>query len=253
MIIATSIGNFYKFDKLEERAKKFSDMGFDAVEMTTYEIDRWDLNKVLNIIKEFNFKVTDLHVSFNGFIDLYPDQLKTTLLSAINIAKKIDTNVITFHSGRYKNLEMGKKNLISAIEKIVDYANDEGIKLAIENSTRKYGHVITSESDIEWILSQLPISLLYDISHGTNDGEDVYKIIERWKSKLFGIHVSDANFNRSDEGDEHLPLNEGEIDFEKFSNIIRGSGSILILELQNHGNYGDLSKFKQFLGAHLGE
>ena len=187
-MIAASIGNFYNSYTFEQRAKKIHELGFTAIEMTMFEVEREGIEKILDTVNKFGFKITDFHLSLIDFFDTNPELCKRKLLEAVDAAKKLNTNVVTFHSGLVeKDMELGRKNLLSVLKEVIKYADKQGIKLAVENLLRfeDLKYIVVFEKEIDWILSELPIGLLYDVNHGTLSNEPIYKIIEKNMELIF--------------------------------------------------------------------
>lgn len=256
-IIATSIGNYYKYGNLEFRAEKSHKLGFDTVEMTMFEIEREGVKKCLDVIKKFGFKVTDMHASLTDSVDTKPEVFKKNLLKAIDAAKKIGTNVVTLHPGLYeRDIDKAKRNLVDILKDVMEAAQSEGVSLAVENLVRwggRLNYTIATNKETEWLLNQLPIGLLYDITHGTSESQNIYEAIENNKDRLVGLHVGDALFGRFGLRVHHLPIGEGDIDFQRLCDLIKDSNVFLVIELINNGTFEDLKIFKEKLGEFLSQ
>lgn len=250
-IIATSIGNYYKYGNLEFRAEKFHKLEFDTVEMTMFEIEREGLEKCVEVINKFGFKVTDVHASLKDYVDTKPEIFKDNLLKAIAAAKRIGTNAVSFHPGFYeKDIKVAQKKLVEVLKEVLEISNQEGVTLAMENLVKWGGrlkYTIASEEEVESILSELPIRLLYDINHGHGERHNIYEMVKNNKDRLFALHVGDAFFGKIGHKVEHLPFGEGDIDFRRLCNEVKDTDIILIIELINNGIFKDLGIFKNKL------
>ena len=259
-MIAASIGNFYNSYSFEQRVKKIHELGFTSVEMTMFEIEREGMQKVLDAIKKFGFKITDVHLTLTDFFDTNPELCKRKLLEAVDAAEKFNTNVVTFHSGKFENdMEVGRKNFLSVLKEVIEYADKKGIKLAIENLLRfkDLNYLIAYEKDLDWVFSKLPIGLLYDVNHGTLGNEPIYKIIEKNMDRLFGLHLGDAEFKKDFKKArdvlpyEHLAIGKGQVDFKRICDIVKNKNKVLIIEIITRADFKDLAEFKQKLESYL--
>lgn len=102
----------------------------------------------------------------------------------------------------------------------------EGITLYLENNS-KLDPIFTDAYEIEYIFKENPeLEFLLDIAH-VDDRITLEKLVKAKRPKL--IHIADRHFNVIH---EHLPIGEGEIDFEDiFKNILVDYEGRIILEI----------------------
>ena len=123
------------------------------------------------------------------------------------------------------------------IDKLHTKLSKYGIKLLVENNGIKE-YFFNSSSDLKIIFEKYPeIGLILDIAH-VNDYEHLKEIVNMRYPEC--IHIADRHFNVDH---EHIPLGEGNLDFDKiFKEIIPNYNNKIILEAINSRNGIEQSK-----------
>lgn len=116
--------------------------------------------------------------------------------------------------------------LSDLVGKTNEALKSEGIKLYIENNSRLDKLNYTAE-DINIMFKENPdVGFLLDIAH-----IDSYKHLENMIEAKFPqcVHISDKHFNVTH---EHLPIGEGELDFDTiFNKYLQGYSGRIIFEV----------------------
>ena len=101
-----------------------------------------------------------------------------------------------------------------SFEKIIHEAEDIKLKVAIENTRMlDYMEFILEEFNSDYA------GLCYDSSHDFINGQSCGAILEKWKDRLFCVHLSDCDGI----GDKHWIPSKGLVDWEKIIGIIKGT------------------------------
>lgn len=142
--------------------------------------------------------------------------------------------------------EMITDDTLGQLNQKIKYAlnilKPEGITLYLENNS-KLDPVFTDVYEIEYIFKENPeLEFLLDIAH-VDDRITLEKLVKAKRPRL--IHIADRHF---DVVHEHLPIGEGEIDFEDiFKNILVGYEGKIILEIL--GDYEVVDSKERILRA----
>jgi sugar phosphate isomerase/epimerase len=119
--------------------------------------------------------------------------------------------------------ETAESNMMTILEKLVQLAEERGVKLAIEISPFDVSKAVLSDPEIfEKVFSRFEsdnLGLLLDIGHvhmsAAAKGFDPYEFTARFREKTFELHLHDVV-----DGKDHNPVGTGEIDFARHFKII---------------------------------
>lgn len=154
---------------------------------------------------------------------------------AIDFCNELGIKLFTFHAGFRVdpdiNLQFPKDKPITCYEKVFntfvesaqeinDYAQQRGVKLAIENNVLSEYNLVDDENEFlllceadefKHLFEKIPsanLGILLDLGHLKVTSHflnfDRYEFIEKVKEKIFAIHTHDNNGNM----DTHGPLNK---------------------------------------------
>ena len=157
----------------------------------------------------------------------------------IKLIKDFSPKVITTHLGFtafiYQNLEFDEfKKLLKKYPQI-----------SVENMP-KLGNIWrepypNSEIEMDFVIDKLKCNIVFDVGHWLKQGFDVYRLVEKYYSKIVNIHIHDVV-----NGKDHQALGTGILDVERFINILkkRGYKKYLTIELAHDDIKGVISSFK---------
>jgi len=153
--------------------------------------------------------------------------------NCIVFANAIDAKQVVLHPGFITSpafcRETAQQRALEAAHILCAYANPFGIQLAFENVGYK-GTSIYSEEEYATALEGFEgnIGYLIDIGHAHINGWNTPALIRRLKKRLYALHIHDNNAD----GDQHLPIGEGTVNWEEiFKAIAEINGDCeLILE-----------------------
>lgn len=177
----------------------------------------------------------DVNVLRNKFLP----RIKTLMY----LSRQLDITKATIHfwiDQRWLPAELlpGKLELLS---RIVDYGNEYGITVCIENLSEH------SESFVTAFNAVPDLRMTLDIGHAQLLAKQntSFRFIEDNFSRIVHLHVHDNRGGTSVKDDLHLPLGEGIVDYEAIikSLIEKGYDSTITMEVKP----GDMSRTKKSL------
>jgi len=195
--------------------------------------DKYDVSFLAHYPNEDN--PLDVHVLQNKFLP----RIKTLM----DLSRRLDITKATLHfwiDQRWlpANLLPGKLELLS---RIVDYGNEYGITVCIENLSERaesFGPAFEAIPDLRMTL---------DIGHAQllAKKNTSFRFIEDHFSRIAHLHVHDNRGGTSVKDDLHLPLGEGIVDYTTIikSLIEKGYDSTITMEVKP----GNMSRTKKSL------
>ena len=214
------------FNRYENEVRFAKENGFDFMQLwydnrgLCLHVDDRDF---LDTINKHNFP-TIIHAVLN--IDEFDEHIPKLL----SILIKLQHKELIIHP-ICENQPINE-NTLSILDEKVKFAlnvlNSEGITLYLENNS-KLDPIFTNANEIERIFTNNgTLQFLLDIAHidSMEHLNDMVKI----KTPTV-LHIADKHFNVLH---EHLPIGQGEIDFQYiFSNILTNYEGKIILEIVN--------------------
>ncbi len=186
------------------------------------------------------------------------------MCKAIELAGKLGAGIITSHMGFFFwfpvekwQREKALLRFVNRMKKIIDKCHKAGVILALENVTPLppgTDHLLLGDNpgDFDYVFEELNspyIRFCLDTGHA-NIGEGALTYLERFKEKLVNVHYHDNN----GKDDEHLPVGEGNINWEaltgKFKEI--GYNGPFISECRNLRPHEASEKLKKYLVQSFG-
>ncbi len=134
--IGISINNNYPIPN-HELIKTLSEIGFDAIS-PKWEPDI-DMAELVSLTKEFGMVIQSVHAPYKH-TDLLWDKdnckaTKTDILKAIDDCAEFDIDVLVMHVWIGFEYTFDKSSLyFDAFDEIIEYAENKGIKIALENT-----------------------------------------------------------------------------------------------------------------------
>ncbi|ELC8442496.1 sugar phosphate isomerase/epimerase [Clostridium perfringens] len=203
----------------EENKFSFMQLWYDNRGLCLHENDK----EFIDTINRYNFP-TIIHAVLN--INEFGEHIPKLL----DILNKLNHKELIIHP-ICENEEINKETLYK-LDKSIKYAlnilTPNGITLFLENNS-KLDPIFTDANEIEKIFSQnKDLEFLLDIAHIDNMNH-LQEMINIKKPKI--LHIADRHF---DVVHEHLPLGQGDIDFQYiFSNLLPKYDGKIILEIVN--------------------
>jgi sugar phosphate isomerase/epimerase len=143
--------------------------------------------------------------------------LKETL-KVLETAAKLDCTLVGLHIHEPRGLYSEKlKGNIDALREVARHASRLGVKLAVENLEEE----AFSVEDFKAIFHALPeVKFLFDIGHANMrslEGKAIFSFIKNFSERMAHVHAHD----NLGEGDDHLPIGAGNIDWPRVAAELR--------------------------------
>lgn len=212
--------NFKYIDEVEFSKKN----KFDFIQVW-YDKDGLEVNCDNNSKLEF-IKQCDFPTIIHAMLDI--NELSHHTFELVNILKFLDNRDLIIHpitqiksSSSYQLEKFSKE-----IGKMLSVFREEGIQLHVENNSRKMPFFSDTKDIISILRKHENLEILLDLAH-IEDYEQLKQIVKVRRPKI--IHVADRHFSIVH---EHLPIGNGEIDFEYiFHEILYDFSGDIILEI----------------------
>lgn len=244
--IGLSTGCFYK-DNILDVLEDIRNGGFSLIEICSFSehLDYHNMNKVTDASNEINklgLEPFSFHAPFKENVDITSlnkserDYSAQEIIQAVEAAAALKVKYFVLHPGPEKadktlveeHLKR-LKNAAEVIKTISEKCYEHRMNLVLENMLPHlmFGNI----SDVLWIMGELTlknIGICLDTGHANLSG-DIDNVIFKVSGHLKMIHANDNNGKE----DEHLPLDNGIINWEHVFNelITYKFHGTIILEL----------------------
>ena len=171
------------------------------------------------------------------------------LKNSLDMASLFDAKIWLCHSGRLGawSIHFPNKAWEAQIEfmtKLADYAEDLGIKIALENMNKSYFFLLTSVKELSRFFNDERIrdrvGLCLDTGHAhLNDGVENY--ISNFKDQIIHMHLHDNAGNKSKDqlfGDKHSIIGHGTIDWKPVIKFLKTKYNGYVILENNKINQG---------------
>ncbi len=172
-----------------------------------------------NQVKELAGKVFDLASLDTNIRKFSINEVR----KSFEMAKQLCSKIVTVHGGFCKNQNQYKENLDAlrnSLKELNVYAKE--VKLCLENLPvtdhfgNKIAEILKSPEDLNYAVKDLEnIGITFDTGHANTIKSPKEFFNELYK--VWNIHIHD---NKGDK-DDHLPLGEGNINWEEFLNLLK--------------------------------
>lgn len=194
--------------------------GFDAAFIQWYNKE-WEISQQeqVDYCKELNLKIEFAHLGFKNINCIWidgeeGDNFIQSFLKDFDSCKANGINMVVMHLTCGTVAPEPSIIGINRIQKLADYAEKIGLKIAFEN-TKIYGY-------LEYVFDHIKspnVGVCYDAGHDHCHFDDKFNWA-RFKNKIFAIHIHDND--KSD--DLHLLPFDGTINWEKVANHLKTAG-----------------------------
>ena len=192
-------------------------------------------NSYSSITKQIHATLTDVSMcSYN--INISKASVKS-FIEAAEICEEVGAKILTVHPGNGHYLvssirEYNRKQLINAVNELLDATANLDVAICIENMTKET-YMLGNENEIDEFLSNLnrdDIFLTFDTAHAWECKLNFESYWEKFHKYVRNIHLADIT---GEEKDLHPPLGTGKIDFQKFLNLVKkyNYNGLMIIEI----------------------
>ncbi len=214
-------------DILEE-IRLIKRLGFDYPEIGIElpegapEIILGNKKRILELLTKFGHPAiahTAWWIDFGSGYDIIRKGWVEEAKLSIDAAKALNINEINFHFysiGLTKEYKPYHKhilnNIVKSLKEVVNYANSKRMTIIFENSPIEKS--VAGIEKYKFVIDNVPrLKVHLDVGHAfiENGMKGVRDYIFTFKNMIEHVHVHDNH----GEGDEHLPLGKGKIDFKQ--------------------------------------
>ncbi len=209
------------------------DAGFDFVEIST-EGPKYTLSKLRPRAGEIKKAGDELGLFFtchtpwgwnvgNPYKSIR-DATVSEVSGTIGFAEEIGAKLVTVHMhtrfGLYDRNEM-VRHMAEGLTALCDRAETSGMAITVEN-------VDQGVDDFKKLFDLEPRAKFHlDVGHANiscRGGAGITDLIDAFKDRLYHVHVHDNKGGHGADGDLHLALGMGNIDWPKVVNALKGAG-----------------------------
>jgi len=191
--------------------------GFDGVFLQWYNKD-WEFSEQqqLDLCRELGLKIPFVHLGYKGINNIWlegdeGDKLIDMYLNDLDACSANNVKMVVMHLTSKTQAPGPNMVGINRLQKLVDYAEKLGIKVAFEN-TKIWGY-------LEYVLSHIKnnnVGLCFDSGHFHCHFDDKYSWDE-FKNRIFAVHLHDND--KSD--DLHLLPFDGTLDWAELADHLK--------------------------------
>lgn len=218
-------------------------LGFDGIEISMDKIGDWE-NAVGLVKGKFkHITIHSLDIDYKARDERIRDESMGKMLKTIEFAERIGAKAITIHDTNLSawSIEEFFKISRQALEKLLSKATVCKVKLGIENPA--YGSMekmlqAVNDFNSEWLGITIDTGHLqaYPEVYGMEKNvESINKILEKlvyiFQGVTVNMHVHDC---RLEDGKDHLPLREGDVDWNRFAKTVKETGYSAGLMFEMH-------------------
>ena len=248
-----------------DELKKIAGLGFDYLELTldppcSHYLDILEIEtELVNLLERFSMPLVCHLPTFVYTADLAPgirrasiDEMRHSLRTAARINAKKAVLHPSFISGLGPLVLDSAKGLANeSFKTIVAEADTLGLCICFENMYPNY-HTYFDPDHFSSLFSRYPdLKLTLDTGHANIDDPThcrLFEFIQRFPDRIGHIHISDNNGKK----DEHVKVGKGNINFVKFTQMIKETGydDTITLEIFSQ-NTADLVESRDRISALL--
>ncbi len=200
---------------LEESMKWVKDLGFSNIEFNPkcIQFEAQELvRRAADLIELYNLKCLSTHCT-NFYVEKI-EQIKTAICygeASIDIAAELSSPILVVHSYISRNLdsEFRYHILENIFSKLLDYAENRNIKLALENLSfysQGFGKDADEINEILDVIGFKQIWITLDYCHSENIGQ-TFSLLNKLRDRIENVHLS---------GYQHTALKEKSPALEAF-------------------------------------
>lgn len=248
MLIGLSTAILWDYKELnlpEAIFRSIQGMGYEAVEIHCEDplFKGWGTKKAEITKKEVKeaLSTLDAEVTLHApFHDLNTatlnkgarDEVIRQHRECLETARYLNSNIVVVHPGfvssRKYRREVAFEQMISTLRKMADIAEDNGVKVCLENLASKRKAMCVEIPELKEVLDRINrdnFRLTLDIAHANTTKVGPLEYARELKDHISHVHVSDNTGE-----DSHLTLGQGNIDFEGVLKELHPFDNTLIVE-----------------------
>jgi sugar phosphate isomerase/epimerase len=230
------------FESLCRRLQNLQVRYVELVDDGWHSLNEKRVKKLVEIAENEDLIFT-LHSPFADINIAAPNQnmrnfVLKRLRKSMEFAHTLDCNLMVFHPGFQTGISsfypgMDWKLNIDSVQKLLSYARELHMVIAIENCPEPFGFLLKNVEQFSRFFDELgeEIGLVLDVGH-TNINDQTHEFIEAFGDKIAHIHAHD---NKGDH-DYHMGVGLGTVDWERFAEDIKRAHfqGIVMIESIDH-------------------
>lgn len=225
--------------QMEQALDEYGHMGIKQAELffnTPSELKESSLRRLKGILRHYDMEAASIHPFTSEmepffFFSDYPGRLADGIdlyRNYFEAAAYLGAKVLVFHGDHFQNpypWEKGFENIAA----LAEIGKEYGVELMQENVVR------CKSGSLEYLLAMkeaLPqMRFVLDCKQALRSGSRAEEFVTKLGDKIGHIHISD-----SAEGQDCLPVGEGNTNWQQFFTLLnqQGFNEFLVLELYRH-------------------
>lgn len=180
----------------------------------------------------------------------------------IELCREIGSDLLAFHPPFFKDkrhsnertISRAKAGLSQLVGESLPRALSVGVRLALESFCYP-PFIFDGLEDFDRFVDEFPSSqfgVVLEVGHLYQRGLSPVKAIELFSERLFDVHVHDATREEDFRTATHLPIGEGEINFQAVVTCLRRAGYCGFLTLEVRGSMSEVVESKKRLEEIVG-
>ncbi|MGB9595623.1 MAG: sugar phosphate isomerase/epimerase family protein [Candidatus Poribacteria bacterium] len=218
-------------------------LGLDGIEfyklyLREDERNRDSMSRISDIIHSAGLEVS----MFTSYADLSMpksaerEEQLASIRWDIDSATVFKTNIVRLTAGRWREgqtVEETLKLVAKGLKESLDYAEDKGVMLALEDHP-EIGTKIADFIKILELVDDDRLKVNLDTSNPMESGDNSVELAKLVKSRIVHVHLSDRNKDL-----HHQVVGEGVVDFKSVFRILKDYGYDSWLSLETGGRKGE--------------
>ncbi len=191
-----------------------------------------------NIFDSYSIKPT-IHTPISDMNIASPTKLirkgsVNEIKKSMELANKIDANIVVVHPGRIPFLARIFEDKIldlnhDSLKECATYANDLGLTMCVENMPDMEGYLFKDISKLSDLVEDLDVYMTMDVGHAHNCKFSPKEMLNLDRIKHIHLSDNDASW------DNHDALGQGTLNFEELFKELKNNNydDILVIEVKN--------------------
>jgi len=158
-------------------------------------------------------------------------------VEGMHYAEEVGAEVGVLHTGKvpYENSLLRnavKENLLRSLEEIRKATAGMRCRLALENLAFP-GDLLKTVDDLDEICRNFDLGITLDFGHAMLQGglETIRDYLERFQGRIWHLHIHSNHGSK----DDHLPIDEGVIDYSRFADFLKAFSGSACMEIADGG------------------
>ncbi len=242
------------FNRTVKRLGTMNTKYIEILDDGTHDLNKERINKLREAAKSYSLQYS-LHAPFadiniaSPIKPLLNASLKR-LKQSLQNASDMDAKLWVFHPGQRTGIGQfypgaDYKTMYQSIQELYASAEELGVNIALENLPKKYWFLMNSPEEFLRMYREinLPVGITMDLGHANLEGQ-LQPFFNLVADKIVHIHAS----NNDGSDDQHMGVDEGNIDYVWFAEILKkiGYDKTVIVESM-HKVPESIQKLKQLL------